>query len=111
VHGLSIPLGKLGFYLPRTLSQAFESTANDEPQAFRVQDRALVAAGALRDRRRRQTPGTSGQSTPVTVPSSEREVFRIGGTVIRNTSPNDPAQVESHRPSTPPATSAGRVIS
>ncbi|KIV99015.1 uncharacterized protein PV09_09244 [Verruconis gallopava] len=40
VHGLSIPLGKLGFYIPRTLSQAL-SQSEDEP-SFHVQPGSAV---------------------------------------------------------------------
>lgn len=100
VHGLTIPLGKLGFYLPRTLSQAFDSTTSDDPQPFRVRDRAEGSSGMLRERRRRTQ--TSGQSTPVTV--NEREMYRIGGTVIRDRNsgtitPVEDAEVsQSHLP-------------
>ena len=76
VHGLSIPLGKLGFYLPRTLSQAYSAQVDDS-QPFRVRDRADDSASVLRERRRTRT---SGQSTPAT----DRPVYRIGGTVIRD---------------------------
>lgn len=31
VHGLSVPLGKLGYHLPRTMSQALSSEREDEP--------------------------------------------------------------------------------
>ena len=33
VHGLSIPLGKLGFYLPRTISTAISSERSSAPQS------------------------------------------------------------------------------
>jgi len=36
VHGLSIPLGKLGFFLPRTLSRAFTSQSNDVVGFFEI---------------------------------------------------------------------------
>lgn len=42
VHGLSIPLGKLGFYLPRTLSQGVSTTSASEGGStvpFRFGDR------------------------------------------------------------------------
>lgn len=93
VHGLSIPLGKLGFYLPRTFSQAFDSTGNDDPMPFRVRDRSIDrSTGVLRERIRQ--PGSrsrSGQSTPklthmpsLTTGHSERPIYRIGGTVIKD---------------------------
>jgi sodium/hydrogen antiporter len=110
VHGLSIPLGKLGFYLPRTLSQAFDSTTSDDPQPFRVRDRPEAAGGVLRERRRQQTP-TSGQSTPA--PSSaptERPLFRIGGTVIRDRETGMMTPVDDGERSTPPDRIANRTI-
>lgn len=81
MHGLSIPLGKLGFYLPRTLSHAFDSTQVDEPQPFHVRDRADGPSGVLRERRRTRT---SGQSTPARSAATDRPIYRIGGTIIRN---------------------------
>lgn len=87
VHGLSIPLGKLGFFLPRTLSRAFSSQNrdddDDEPTAFSVGDQVRPSSigGILRDRVRSR----SKQSTPTgSRPSSRRRVFKIGGSVIGN---------------------------
>jgi hypothetical protein len=110
VHGLSIPLGKLGFYLPRTLSQAFDSTMSDEPQPFRVRDRLEAPGGILRERRRQQT-STSGQSTPA--PSSaptERPIYRIGGTVILDRQSGTITPVDDGEQSTPPDCVANRTI-
>jgi len=39
VHGLSIPLGKLGFYIPRTFSRAI-STENESNSGFHTQTSA-----------------------------------------------------------------------
>lgn len=108
VHGLSIPLGKLGFFLPRTLSRAFSSQQNDEPDAFPVgsQVRSSSIGGILRERRR------SKQSTPTgSRPSSRRRVFKIGGSVINNGTTTGTTSgvatprvvdMDSVRPSTPP---------
>ena len=38
VHGLSVPLGKMGYHLPRTLSGARDPSSPDEPAAFRSRD-------------------------------------------------------------------------
>ncbi|KAI9836272.1 MAG: hypothetical protein M1819_001609 [Sarea resinae] len=46
VHGLSIPMSKLGFYLPRTISQALDSTSNDEPAPLRLQSMQIQPGGA-----------------------------------------------------------------
>ena len=61
VHGLSIPLGKLGFYLPRTISIAI-SQDGVEPD-FHVAESP--------------TPALSGQT-------SRRPVYRIGRSIIRS---------------------------
>lgn len=105
MHGLSIPLGKLGFYLPRTLSQAFESSASEEPQPFRLGGRAEAPPSMLREHRRR--PSTARPSTP-TLPATpiERPVYRIGGTVIRDSqletaSPADDAEQPSQHDPAP----------
>jgi hypothetical protein len=125
VHGLSIPLGKLGFFLPRTLSRAFTSSqGNDEPEAFPIGERVRSgAAGVLRERRkRRQSPSAlSGQSTPTNISgaTSARPIYRIGGTVIRDRSMDEagesregqPVAVpESSAPSTPPTVAVERTI-
>jgi hypothetical protein len=76
VHGLSIPLGKVGFFLPRTLSRAFTSQGNDEAETFPATESARTSnIGVLRERKRR-----SGHSTPT---GSGMPSYRIGGTVIR----------------------------
>lgn len=86
VHGLSIPLGKFGFYLPRTISRALTTESNDEPAPFRISDREVSIAGLLRERRRRHngsgTPTPASASRVSVVP--ERHIQRIGGTVIRD---------------------------
>lgn len=90
VHGLSIPLGKLGFYLPRTLSQALDSSSRDETQPFSVSGRASNLSSFLRERRGRRSAGNSGTTTPRLDPNvlpSEREVYRIGGTLIQDPAP------------------------
>ncbi|EPE30859.1 hypothetical protein GLAREA_03826 [Glarea lozoyensis ATCC 20868] len=91
VHGLSIPLGKLGFFLPRTLSRAFTSQANSpSTQSFTTADRILPAniASALRERRNRRTSRSRNNSRSsrhsVTDDSTPGlPIYRIGGTVIK----------------------------
>ncbi|ESZ95706.1 Na/H antiporter [Sclerotinia borealis F-4128] len=101
VHGLSIPLGKLGFFLPRTIGRAFTSQTNSQT-AFAIGARVYhSSAGVLRERRRnvsadRSASGTAtanesgsvsrGGSTGPALSSgtSSRPIFRIGGSVIRS---------------------------
>ncbi|KAH8820463.1 Sodium/hydrogen exchanger family-domain-containing protein [Xylogone sp. PMI_703] len=78
-HGLSIPLGKLGFFLPRTLSRAFTSQGNDEPEIF-SSGRGQQNQGTLRERRRR-----SGQSTPARGSSTPpRPIYGADGILIHS---------------------------
>ncbi|KAN0110222.1 Sodium/hydrogen exchanger family domain containing protein [Hyaloscypha variabilis] len=110
VHGLSIPLGKLGFFLPRTLSRAFSSQQN-ESGSFQIGDQVRTPPhGILRERRRKNH---SGQSTPRSV-SGHRALFRIGGSVIRDgqtaTSSSAPAELNNIRPSTPRDVGIERTI-
>lgn len=124
VHGLSIPLGKLGFFLPRTLSRAFTSQDNSENNSFAIGDRIRTStSGVLRERRKRRSP--SRQSTPATgsASTSTRPIYRIGGTVLRDgtdwsvgggsggaTPRLGLAEAESRAPSTPPAVAHERTI-
>ncbi|KAI1476567.1 hypothetical protein F4774DRAFT_412694 [Daldinia eschscholtzii] len=71
VHGLSIPLGKFGFYLPRTISRSLTS-AEDVP--FQIGAR-IVPQSRSRDVTATHTP-TDSRSV------SARPVFRVGGSII-----------------------------
>lgn len=79
VHGLSIPLGKLGFYLPRTISTAVSSERvsgtqsmartedTDEPRTYNIRQRAFnEELNLLRRFRRRDT---TSERAPVEVSS------------------------------------------
>ncbi|KAF7859610.1 hypothetical protein EAF04_008689 [Stromatinia cepivora] len=98
VHGLSIPLGKLGFFLPRTLSRAFTSQTNSQT-TLAVGARVYSSStGVLRERRRGNAGGDgsgsgtangsvvgSGSSGPaLSSGTSSRPIYRIGGSVIRS---------------------------
>ena len=119
VHGLSIPLGKLGFFLPRTLSRAFTSQDNSENNSFAIGDRFRSSTtGVLRERRTRRSPSRqSGRSTPTTNSASTatRPIYKIGGTVIRDANLNANVsgvreEGESLAPSTPPVVATERTI-
>ncbi|KAJ4307144.1 hypothetical protein N0V88_000522 [Collariella sp. IMI 366227] len=90
VHGLSIPLGKLGFYLPRTISRGVmsggaSSDGDGAAPAFTIGSR--VNSFAIR---RRLTGSAEASGTDLTggggvssnVVTIQQPVFRIGGTVI-----------------------------
>ena len=75
VHGLSVPLGKVGYHLPRTFSSALsQSSESDQPRPVFVPQATGIArfrrSGILRKRRE--------------VGGPPRTVFRIGGSTIRS---------------------------
>lgn len=126
VHGLSIPLGKLGFFLPRTLSRAFTSQSREDVDSFQVGQFSRASTnGVLRERRKKRNASAqpSGASTPTTAgATSTRPIFRIGGTVIRGggegsgtgsgaaQTSGTVTDVELERPSTPVAIATQRTI-
>jgi len=75
VHGLSVPIGKLGYHLPRTVSSAFStSVERDEPDrpfqtGERIDLKRSTQGGKIRQRR---NPNERPQNA----------VFRVGGSVI-----------------------------
>ncbi|KAF1844591.1 uncharacterized protein K460DRAFT_365530 [Cucurbitaria berberidis CBS 394.84] len=78
VHGLSIPLAKLGFFIPRTLSNAL-SAARVEDEPFHIQNTGVETLTDAEQRLRRR-PGfarSGGDSLP-------RRVVRIGRSIIQN---------------------------
>lgn len=109
VHGLSIPLGKLGFFLPRTLSRAFTSQSRESDEVFRTSDSAQPqTAGVLRERRSRRK-----RSRPNSPSTSRGPIFRIGGRIIHdpgNGGAASPIDLGTPRASTPPAIAAERTI-
>ncbi|KAK4454995.1 Sodium/hydrogen exchanger family-domain-containing protein [Podospora aff. communis PSN243] len=97
VHGLSIPLGKLGFYLPRTLSRQTTS-ANDEDGAPPFTSSRVNLVGVRGAFRRSRTGTGSPGHTPAASTSTEGTVLRIGGTVILGeTADQRPDPAEIHR--------------
>ncbi|OBT53220.1 hypothetical protein VE04_06239 [Pseudogymnoascus sp. 24MN13] len=108
VHGLSIPLGKIGFHLPQALSQAFDSTGNSESRPFLVRERIEPEVGG-----RREWCQVSVQSTPTkqSAPASAsiRPIYRIGGYVIPNKSSECTVLNESPGSATSPATPYGTI--
>ncbi|KAI1657429.1 Sodium/hydrogen exchanger family-domain-containing protein [Daldinia decipiens] len=118
VHGLSIPLGKFGFYLPRTISRTF-SSAEDLP--FQIGAR-INPRSRSRDRTATHTPADSRSV-------SVRPVYRVGGSIITEhtgtaadaaelvesgddlEAGSKPLELASGSPhSTPPSTLPGRTI-
>lgn len=71
VHGLSIPAGKLGFYIPRVASRAVSSEPSDATP-FRINARSTSRGRASRARDK----NASGDL------ASPKPLFRIGGSII-----------------------------
>ncbi|KAF2006177.1 hypothetical protein P154DRAFT_455856 [Amniculicola lignicola CBS 123094] len=89
IHGLSIPAGKLGFWLPRTISQAI-SADRDSPEPFHIGDQ-VSGLDRQGDNGLRRRPGTS----------DSRGVFRIGRSII---SPRDSTSTPQTRSNSQAAT-------
>lgn len=84
VHGLSIPLGKLGFYLPRTISRSLTIDNQPEtpnPSSFNFRGRA---SGFLPSFNNRSRNGTEQNSPSGSRSTSTRPIHRIGGTIIKD---------------------------
>lgn len=94
VHGLSIPVGKLGWYLPRTLSTAL-SDKSDQP-AFQVNEPA-TSSQVLGEE-----TGSSGQLPTSTsrVPLPQ-PLYRIGGSIIRARESRDRSKSRTPQMRTP----------
>lgn len=106
-------MGKLGFFLPRTLSRAFTSQGNNEAQPFRTEGRVRTSPGEVLRERQRRRGEPSGQSTPDPSASTlTRPVYRIGGTVIRDeeAEAGTVMPVERSGPSIPQAAATDRAI-
>ncbi|KAI0402144.1 Sodium/hydrogen exchanger family-domain-containing protein [Xylaria palmicola] len=85
VHGLSIPLGKLGFHIPRTISRSMSTpgSMSIERPSFQVNYPNDGRLPRSRSRSRTAANVTDTPSTPV------GRVFKIGGSLIV---PQEPAQ-------------------
>ncbi|XXG97070.1 hypothetical protein Hte_003364 [Hypoxylon texense] len=81
VHGLSIPLGKFGFYLPRTISRS-RSSPN-------MLISAQLSGRSLPQIRSRDNTGvnTPNESRSASRSVSARPMFRIGGSIIPESGP------------------------
>ncbi|KAK1750006.1 Sodium/hydrogen exchanger family-domain-containing protein [Echria macrotheca] len=82
VHGLSIPLGKLGFYLPRTLSRGPSSADRESAAPFRLGSRVATLVTHRLPFRRSAEPSPGPASSPGPSSASGRDIYRIGGSVI-----------------------------
>jgi hypothetical protein len=80
VHGISIPLGKLGFYLPRTISAAVSTeriSRRSTDDSTPIGEETLSGSSALASRFRRYRAETSGSSS-----SLPRSFYRVGRSLV-----------------------------
>jgi hypothetical protein len=80
-------MGKVGFWLPRTLSRAISSRREDSPEPFHVQD-DTTDAGQVGEQGLRQRAGASLGNSATALPPN---VHRIGRTIIQS----DPSSASS----------------
>ncbi|KAK1597674.1 sodium/hydrogen exchanger family protein [Colletotrichum navitas] len=102
VHGLSIPLGKLGYYAPRTLSRgvSFMSGAGeDNTQPFRIRGRVVFPFGRSRSLGLEGQRAYDAESRAQSPSGNERSrpIYRIGGSII----PQNTADAEGPGASAP----------
>ena len=94
VHGLSIPLGKLGFYLPRTISTAISTERTSASQSMAI-SQSQDHGDALQDLGTRQMlpsfrrrPTTSERGPPLASPGSiawiPRSFIRAGRHILND---------------------------
>ncbi|RDL38229.1 putative Na(+) antiporter 1 [Venustampulla echinocandica] len=112
VHGLSIPLGKFGFFLPRTLSRAFTSQANSIDHGFSVDTRpqSQNTDGVLRERQTRRSNHSGPSTINNSMPGSSSHLYRIGGAIIHDSNTNHPESTTPLEGIEPQNAASERVI-
>jgi hypothetical protein len=95
IHGISIPLAKLGFYIPRTISQALTHDS-DEPEPFHIREQVLDAERQMDGALRHRTVTPNQDSTNTSLP---RRAYRIGRAIIRPRESMSTSQSRTHTPS------------
>ncbi|GAD97823.1 Na/H antiporter, putative [Paecilomyces variotii No. 5] len=80
VHGISVPLAKAGYHIPRTISSALSTSTNYDPEPITIPDSRNTHSTATRDQDR-SALGRNRRERVAPAP------FRIGGSVIRPRSP------------------------
>ncbi|KAJ5216400.1 uncharacterized protein N7498_002807 [Penicillium cinerascens] len=87
VHGMSVPIGKAGYHLPRTISSAISTSIGNEPESVPISN--------VRHTHSTATPQDNGTSSNYRSrkrgarESPRPPLFRIGRSIIRPRSPSD----------------------
>lgn len=63
VHGLSVPMGKVGYHLPRSLSRALSSQEVDADEPYQLSRLRHFAQNPLQGMRQRRSPGTQPENS------------------------------------------------
>lgn len=87
VHGLSVPLGKAGYHLPRTISSVISTSTANETEPVPLTDIQHTHSTATPQM---DAPGSSrrARKRPEQRSSPRPPLFRIGRSVIRSRSPS-----------------------
>lgn len=80
VHGISVPLAKAGYHIPRTISSALSTSTSYDPEPITIPDARDTHSTATRGQDR-SALGRNRRERVAPAP------FRIGGSVIRPKSP------------------------
>jgi hypothetical protein len=116
VHGLSIPLGKLGFFLPRTLSRVWTSQENSQNNSFVLGDASgMASSGVLRERRKKRGNGKDSQRESTEGNGISRgglatPAYRAGSAAVQGENGGSSRAFDEERPSTPQAVANTRTI-
>ncbi|KAI0392689.1 Sodium/hydrogen exchanger family-domain-containing protein [Xylariaceae sp. FL0594] len=93
VHGLSIPLGKLGLQLPRTISRSRSAAGSTDRSSFQV-GQAIFDVRSPRSRSRSRNGGNASESRSTSV----GRPFKIGGSLILPQGPGSSSHMLSPSP-------------
>ncbi|KAI1633927.1 Sodium/hydrogen exchanger family-domain-containing protein [Biscogniauxia mediterranea] len=96
VHGLSIPLGKFGIYLPRTISRTMTSSAGNDEVHSQLRPRLTDFLPRSRSR-----GGTEANSPAESRSTSARPAYRIGGSIIPEREPRGADRGSDGTPTSP----------
>ncbi|PYH75384.1 hypothetical protein BO82DRAFT_360064 [Aspergillus uvarum CBS 121591] len=90
VHGLSIPLAKAGYYLPRTISQALSTSAAQEQDPIPIGNISFTHSTATRNSEMSHNRGRKrGAGITTSRDPPQPTVFQIGRAVVPTASPRD----------------------
>jgi hypothetical protein len=80
VHGLSVPMGKVGYHLPRSLSRALSSQERDDTEPYQLTRLRQLAQNPLQQVRQRRNPDTQPQNSTFSLgPPRARKKSNVRG--------------------------------